>query len=687
MKKIVKYSILLILYLSLASNLLADKGFWYPAFVPDSIQKYIEEEGDIALENIYNADSTKSLNNYIVYLNNGYTASLISKSGLLLTPYEAIKPYINSVDSLKNGFLAEEIYYEKPIFNLTAFFDNEPDSVKYGDIRLVYAPNSKLAEPNITNEYSKGKYNANFALLRIYANRENSHSNYNNTNQPFVTDSCLTITRHYANENDFVFYLGYPNISQRNLSSTEIYEKFQIVDSAKLIGYKFLTDSAIYFAHKEIEDIKNKKEYLIYPTLIKEKQKKEDEFTIWAANHNKFESALRYSNNVTFMRKYQAERRHTGFLYNLSQTIFNKSVVLNMGEILVTMTEDNKMKMYADLAKLYEIYKPEREKLVLKQMLEFYKTQCDSIFLPNVYSDIKLNYKGNIDKYLDKLFKKSFVTDEKRLNKYLDDPKEEVFNKDMLIILAKDILKHKTLVYNYFHSFDKDMERAFKLYSEGCLILDSDYYHAPDADYTLRMGYGNVSSYRNNPSITVSAIAYLKDINIHSIFEQQVLDSLILNDIYTEDSVRTSFLTTCDAPLFRMGEPVFNLKGEIIGMLTSGNSEAKINNYIYNESFRTIATDINYLMYLLEGCEAENILNEIVLGEEEKIFDIEYFIPVDSLLIPNDSLQIAVDSLGNVVDSLKLESLMVDSINEVAEPVEASLKEINSNTSTSSVTE
>ncbi len=654
MTKLLKYFIFTFCLLT-AANALADKGFWYPAFVPESIQEYIEEEGDITMENIYNADSTKSLNNYVVYLNNGYTASLISKSGLLLTPYEAIKPYINSIDSLKDGFLAQDIYYEKPIFNLTAFFDNKPDSVRFGDIRLVYAPSSAIAEPNITNEYSKDRYNANFALLRIYADRDNKHSNYNNTNQPFVTDSCLTITRHYTAENDFVFYLGYPNISQRNLSSTDIYEKFQLVDSAKLVGYEFLTDSAIYFAHKEVSEIKTKKENLIYPTLIKEKQEKEDEFTIWAANHEKFESALRYSNNVTFMRKYRDERRKSGFLYNLSQTVFDKSVVLQMGEILVTMTDENAMEMYAELAKLYELYKPERDKKVLKQMLEFYGTHCDSIFLPNVYSDIKLNYKGNIDKYLDKLFKKSFVTDEKRFNKYLDNPKEDVFNKDMLIILSKDILKHKALVYNYFHSFDEDMARAYKLYTEGCLVLNADYYHAPDADYTLRMGYGSVCSYRNNPSFSVSAISYLKDINIHSILEQSVLDSLILSDIYTEDSVRTSFLTTCDAPLFRMGEPVFNLKGEIVGMLTSGNSEAEVNKYMFDESFRTIATDVNYLMYLLDLNEADHILQEIVLGEEEEMFDIEYFTPVDSLLIPS-----VVDSLR--FDSLRVDSLRVDSL-------------------------
>jgi hypothetical protein len=113
-----------------------------------------------------------------------------------------------------------------------------------------------------------------------------------------------------------------------------------------------------------------------------------------------------------------------------------------------------------------------------------------------------------------------------------------------------------------------------------------------------------------------------------------------------------------------MGEPVFNLKGEIIGMLTSGTSETEMNNYLYHESFRTIATDINYLMYLLEEEGAENILSEIVLGEEEEIVEIEYFTPVDSLLIPNDSLMMMNDSLMMMNDSLMIDAdtVAIDSL-------------------------
>ena len=162
----------------------------------------------------------------------------------------------------------------------------------------------------------------------------------------------------------------------------------------------------------------------------------------------------------------------------------------------------------------------------------------------------------------------------------------------------------------------------------------------------------------------MNAISYLNDINIHSILGSCALDSLTLEEYVGEDSVRTSFLTTCDAPLLRMGEPVFNLKGEIIGMLTSGTSETEMNNYMYHESFRTIATDINYLMYLLNEEGANNILSEIILGEEEEIVDIEYFTPVDSLLIPNDSLLMLNDSLRVLNDSLMInaDSVAIDSL-------------------------
>ena len=189
------------------------------------------------------------------------------------------------------------------------------------------------------------------------------------------------------------------------------------------------------------------------------------------------------------------------------------------------------------------------------------------------------------------------------------------------------------------------------------MVLNPEYYYAPEADYSLRMGYGYVSSYWSNPCLSVEPIAYLNNIDAHSILEEALhpmVDKNLIGGKLERDTVRTSFLTTCDAPLFRMGEPIFNLKGEIVGLLTSGNKEAELGTYFYDESFRTIATDINYLMYLLDECEADNILSEIVLGEEEEIFNIEYFTPVDSLLIPNAIDSLAIDSLA--VDSLGVRS-------------------------------
>jgi hypothetical protein len=69
-------------------------------------------------------------------------------------------------------------------------------------------------------------------------------------------------------------------------------------------------------------------------------------------------------------------------------------------------------------------------------------------------------------------------------------------------------------------------------------------------------------------------------------------------------------------------------------------------------------------MYLLDNAEADNILEEIVLGEEEEIVDIEYFTPVDSLLIPNDSLLMLNDSLRALNDSviINADSIRVDSL-------------------------
>ena len=77
-------------------------------------------------------------------------------------------------------------------------------------------------------------------------------------------------------------------------------------------------------------------------------------------------------------------------------------------------------------------------------------------------------------------------------------------------------------------------------------------------------------------------------------------------------------MSTCDVPAEKMGGPVFNADGKLIGIMSDGNYEAISNIYQYNEKFqRTIALDINYILFILKKyANATRIVDKLMIVDE-----------------------------------------------------------------------
>ncbi|MBP6231570.1 MAG: S46 family peptidase, partial [Paludibacteraceae bacterium] len=85
-----------------------------------------------------------------------------------------------------------------------------------------------------------------------------------------------------------------------------------------------------------------------------------------------------------------------------------------------------------------------------------------------------------------------------------------------------------------------------------------------------------------------------------------------------EKPFAVSFLTSIDYTIDKMGAPVFNAEGELIGLLSDGNNETISNLYQYNERFqRTIALDIRYVLFILEQyADANRIVEKLSIVDE-----------------------------------------------------------------------
>lgn len=700
---------------------MAEEGMWYPTALPDTLFDLMDEAGgELTAEDIY-SEQDSSLKDQVVYLSNGYSGVILSENGLLLTNYTPFLPFIEHTDSLYNGFTALSNANEIPLRNLYALqlkrtvditsainngitndYDNairkqQIDSIcqdiylryptqpghmvqieknanqqyylyeyaRYDDIRLVYLPSYNLATSLYPSPWMTTRHLADFCLLRLYTNRDNTPAVYSEFNAPAQKLPHAIVSQIPQREGDPVFYLGYPNTTQRHLLADELEEQW-IDDSTKIATWKFIAKHQPIQKEALIQSIEREQNILKRMQLIPQKRANEQAFTYWAANHPHFETALRYGNLLSLLHNTYKNRRHHLQQYRINATLMEHVTSLQMASLLLDMNAENEAMTLREISQLYRNYQVDAEKAWLTEVLNYYRGVCDTTYVPEFYATIDKKYKGNTQKYVDYVFKKSFLTDEKRFTKYLDEPTEKQRANDPLLQLCQQLKQLQRLQYLLYAQHNTAIERSKRLYQTGSYLKDSTHRQA-DANYTLRLGYGTIQGYQLNNGITISAFATLNNCNHVSYLYNQpmTLDSSIVA-VLNNDTIYTDFYTTCDAPFGRMGEPVYNIHGELLGIMSQTNPEGHYNTYVYDALFqRTLVSNINYLLFLLEQGEASYLLDEIELGEPEQLVQIQYVAPTPNALIllpdsiaPSDSIMLndstlLTDSIITVTDSVK----------------------------------
>ena len=679
---------------------MAEEGMWYPTALPDTLFHLIDEAGgELTTEDIY-SEQDSSLKDQVVYLSNGHNGIILSSEGLLLTNYTPFASFIEQSDSLKKGFTALSPNDEIPLSNLYALqlkhtvdvtdqvmqgitdhynegirkqqvdsicqsiylsYPSKPGNIvqieknsnehyflyeytRYDDLRLVYVPQHYLATSTLQTPWATQRQLADFCLLRIYTARDNTPAAYSTFNQPAQHLSHATIAETPKRIGDPVFYLGYPNATNRYLLTDELAEQWAD-DSIQTTVWQFIAQHQPIQKQATIDAMANHRRILERMQLMQLKHQQEQDFTYWAANHPHFETALRYGNLLPLLHNTYTNRRPHLEQYRIHSTLAEHVTTLKIALLLLDMNNENEAITLRQISQLYQQYQEDTERPWFTQVIDYYRTVCDTTYFPEFYTTIDKKYKGNTQKYVDYVFKKSFLTDEKRFTKYLDEPTEKQRANDPLLSLSKQLKQLQRLHYLLYTQHNTEIGRSKRLYCMGQQLKDSTLQLA-DANYTLRLGYGNIQGYSIHNGVEVAAFASLNDRNNVSYLYNPAspLDSTFMKAL-ENDTVYTDFYTTCDAPYGRMGEAVYSVHGELMGIMSQVNPEAAYNTYVYDSTYqRTLVSDIDYLLFLLEHGNGKYLLDEIELGEPEQLVQIQYVTPTPNALITLSDSIIANDS-------------------------------------------
>ena len=693
-----------LVFTSFFSTAFANEGMWILPSLPDSIVKKMDFLGyELKVRDMY-SEKRNSLKDIVVYFSNGYSGTIVSSDGLLLTNYTTIQSFINNIPEAnqynEEGFLASSYTREIPIENLAISILKSTENVsnkirshipqfgtlenkqaiidsiaqvlirekqtstnyivefkasnkntqfhlytyeRFNDIRLVYVPPVSVAL--FGEEKDKGstpKHNANFALLRIYVSQENQPNTYSPFNKPYTTERYASISSNGYEMDDFVFSMGFPSMTNRHITSFALQEQMNTIQQAEM-SIALVKDKTWESAMSESNYVKNiyekkytdNRERLHYllqlqdavkkQQIITEKQRIENNFLQWSRKAD-FNTMLKYEHVVPTLEKLYAERKEEMYHVHYLTQSFMKLDLFSVAYMLLTLSPQNEREIYAEIAKFYERYDEATERKMLITMLEQYANEANNRFMPSIYTTINSKkFKGDIAKYVDEVFKKSFITNELRFTKYLDKPSDKQFNNDPLILLCKSILEKRAEIARIAYANNTDIEHNTSLLVEGLQQKNALNTFKIDANYSLRMSFGTITTYSPSDGVFFGYTSNFEGIiekydTKHTAYkvDRRLIDVYQSKYNSNEKPFAVSFLTSIDYTIDKMGAPVFNAEGELIGLLSDGNNETISNLYQYNERFqRTIALDIRYVLFILEQyADANRIVEKLSIVDE-----------------------------------------------------------------------
>ncbi|MBN2747224.1 MAG: S46 family peptidase, partial [Bacteroidales bacterium] len=208
---------------------------------------------------------------------------------------------------------------------------------------------------------------------------------------------------------------------------------------------------------------------------------------------------------------------------------------------------------------------------------------------------------------------------------FVANPNLKTLQKDPIYNLTMAFVnKHANLNKEYMAAYSK-LGKANRLYIDALRKMDSNKNFYPDANFTMRLTYGQVKNYMPADGIiykhftTVDGIMEKEDPNNTEFIVPEKLKQLFMDKqygLYGENgTVNVAFLSNNDITGGNSGSPVINGKGELIGLAFDGNWEAMSGDIAFEpELQRTISVDIRYVLFIIDKyAGATNLINEMKL--------------------------------------------------------------------------
>ncbi len=709
MKKIM---LLLLFVLGSLQASYAVEGMWIPSLIEMFYSDMKTYGLKLKPEEIY-ATNKASLKDAIVQFNGGCTAEIVSDQGLLLTNhhcgFDAIQRHSSlEHDYLKNGFWAKNkeeelacpwmyVTFVKEIRdvskevlkgveesmaaterqqkieqNIKALEAKAKSSKNikakikafnkgnqyfmlitedYNDIRLVGAPPSAIGKyGGDTDNWVWPRHTGDFAVFRIYANKDNASAEYNEANQPYKPKHYLPVNVGPKKEGDFTMVYGFPGSTDQHYVSGKLKFYMETERPARIKMRQMSLDVIkpamnsddqirIQYASKQASIANAWKKWigqiggLKQLNAIEKKQQWEQEYTDKA--QSKIEWEKRYGDIIQRMNQLQAEYQDVEFARAMFIEYFFVGpeflrFAYNLRELGVNYEEleaSGKMDQFVERIRGYakdyfKDYNKAIDQQIYMEQTAYYVSMVEESLMPENFKK-EWKDRGTAIFENSKMFS---MEDIEALLKDFDEKAAQQIADDPAVVLAAELygLYQKEIAPAY-GQFTTSEAELMQTYVEGILTMFPKKKVWADANSTMRIAYGKVEG-----SAPHDGMKYLHYTTIDGIMQKydpenpdfELTDRFIelyeKGDFgnYTQDGeLWVCFTASNHTTGGNSGSPVIDAKGNLMGINFDRSWESTMSDFMFDESrCRNIVVDIRYVLWVIDKYgEAGHLIKEMKL--------------------------------------------------------------------------
>ena len=531
-----------------------------------------------------------------------------------------------------------------------AYYENNAFYVSYykvyRDIRLVFTATETMGKfGGDTDNWMWPRQTCDFSVFRIYADKNGEPADYSEKNVPLRLKNYARLALDGYQNGDFCMTVGYPGstsrymsswgiderVNARNVSTIQVRGKKQEVwkgfmDADRAVGIKYASkwaSSSNYWKNsigmnKAIADL----------GVIKQKQQLEDKIRRWYNGREDLKN--RFDEMFGKLEEAYGKRRDDVYAAGFFRETFMRGIELyRVANMLNSMPQDadstEAAQVRSRMEAFFKDYDAKLDEATMAALLKNYREQVtERRYWPDCYNTIDSLYGGDEAAYAHDVFSKTICLNTDAVDKVLAD--STLRDTDLGLLYAADIPTKIQEISGKNRDASTIIDFNEHMLTQALLEMDQETPHYSDANFTMRLSYGYIQDYTSkgiHHQYYTNAQSLLDKAAKQGEFEDYKLEDDIVSLMQKGDwgsyadkttgDMHLCFLSNNDITGGNSGSPMFNGKGELLGLAFDGNWDAMSGDISFDNNLqRCIGVDVRYMLFVMDKWgKAKNLIKEL----------------------------------------------------------------------------